>query len=201
MIFERWAEWFPQLLEGLGVSLLLTLCVVLVGFPLGLVFGLLSTHKNRVIRTIFIVFIDYGLPSGGITLTGFTTMVIAHGLNQAAYSSEVFRAGILHVGAGQREAFASLGITPRKGFFHIVLPQAFRAIIGPLMSLLIMAFQSSSLAYAIGVGELTSKAFSIGAMTFQYFNVLALAGVIYAVICVTSSRIASNVEERLKVTT
>ena len=128
-------------------------------------------------------------------------MVIAHGLNQAAYSSEVFRAGILHVGAGQREAFASLGITPRKGFFHIVLPQAFRAIIGPLMSLLIMAFQSSSLAYAIGVGELTSKAFSIGAMTFQYFNVLALAGVIYAVICVTSSRIASNVEERLKVTT
>ena len=58
MIFERWAEWFPQLLEGLGVSLLLTLCVVLVGFPLGLVFGLLSTHKNRVIRTIFIVFIE-----------------------------------------------------------------------------------------------------------------------------------------------
>ncbi|MGO1434513.1 MAG: amino acid ABC transporter permease [Canibacter sp.] len=216
MIFERWAEWFPQLLEGLGVSLLLTLFVALVGFPLGLVFGLLSTHKNRVIRTIFIIFIEilrgipllaviyllyYGLPSSGITLTGFTTMVIAHGLNQAAYSSEVFRAGILHVGAGQREAFASLGITPTKGFFHIVLPQAFRAIIGPLMSLLIMAFQSSSLAYAIGVGELTMKAFSIGAMTFQYFNVLALAGVIYAVICVTSSRIASNVEERLKAST
>lgn len=213
MIFERWIEWLPDLLQGLVVSLGLTGCVALVGLPLGLVFGLLSTHRNRAVRMCFIAFIEvfrgipllaviyllyFGLPSAGITLSGFVTMVIAHGLNQAAYSSEVFRAGILHVGAGQREAFASLGITPTKGFFHVVLPQALRAVIGPLMSLLIMAFQSTSLAYAIGVGELTSKAFSIGAMTFQYFDVLALAGVIYAVICISSSRIASNVEERLK---
>jgi polar amino acid transport system permease protein len=213
MIFERWIEWLPALLEGLGVSLALTGCVALVGLPLGLVFGLLSTHQNRLTRTVFIVFIEifrgipllaviyllyFGLPSGGITLTAFVTMVIAHGLNLSAYSSEVFRAGILHVGPGQREAFASLGITHTKGFFHIVLPQAMRAVIGPMMSLLIMVFQSSSLAYTIGVGELTSKAFSIGAMTFQYFDVLALAGIIYAVICIASSRIASNVEERLK---
>lgn len=213
MIFERWIEWLPALIEGLGVSLALTGCVALVGLPLGLVFGLLSTHQNRLVRTVFIVFIEilrgipllaviyllyFGLPSGGITLTAFVTMVIAHGLNLSAYSSEVFRAGILHVGPGQREAFASLGITHIKGFFHVVLPQAMRAVIGPMMSLLIMVFQSSSLAYTIGVGELTSKAFSIGAMTFQYFDVLALAGLIYAVICIALSRIASNVEERLK---
>ncbi|GLB67163.1 amino acid ABC transporter permease [Arthrobacter mangrovi] len=213
MIFDRWIEWLPALLEGLGVSLALTGCVALVGLPLGLVFGLLSTHQNRLMRTVFIVFIEvfrgipllaviyllyFGLPSGGITLTAFVTMVIAHGLNLSAYSSEVFRAGILHVGPGQREAFASLGITQTRGFFHVVLPQAMRAVIGPMMSLLIMVFQSSSLAYTIGVGELTSKAFSIGAMTFQYFDVLALAGIIYAVICIASSRIASNVEERLK---
>jgi polar amino acid transport system permease protein len=213
MIFERWAEWLPALLEGLGVSLALTGCVALVGLPLGLVFSLLSTHRNRLVRTLFIVVIEilrgipllaviyllyFGLPSGGITLTAFVTMVVAHGLNLSAYSSEVFRAGILHVGPGQREAFASLGITRTKGFFHVVLPQAMRAVVGPMMSLLIMVFQSSSLAYTIGVGELTSKAFSIGAMTFQYLDVLVLAGIIYAAICITSSRIASNVEERLK---
>ena len=215
MILEQWIEWLPDLLGGLGVSLALTACVAVVGFPLGLVFGLLgSQQKSRLVRNVFIVIIEvfrgipllaviyllyFGLPSAGITLTGFLTMVIAHGLNQAAYSSEVFRAGILHVGAGQREAFASLGITPLKGFFHVVLPQALRAVLGPLMSLLIMAFQSSSLAYAIGVSELTSRAFSIGAMTFQYFNVLALAGIIYAVIAIACSRIVSNVEEKLKV--
>ena len=213
MIFERWIEWLPDLLQGLGVSLALTGSVALVGLPFGLAFALLSVHRNRVLRTIFIILIEifrgipllaviyllyFGLPSAGITFTAFMTMVIAHGLNLAAYSSEVFRAGILHVGPGQREAFASLGITPTKGFFHVVLPQALRAVVGPLMSLLIMVFQSSSLAYAIGVGELTSKAFSIGAMTFQYFNVLALAGVLYAVISIVSARIASNVEVRLK---
>lgn len=212
MIFERWLEWLPALLQGLGVSLALTASVALVGLPFGLLLSLLSTHKNRVLRTVSIVFIEilrgipllaviyllyFGLPNVGITFTAFMTMVIAHGLNLSAYSSEVFRAGILHVGPGQREASASLGITPTKGFFHIVLPQAMRAVIGPMMSLLIMVFQSSSLAYVIGVGELTSKAFSIGAMTFQYLNVLTLAGVIYAVICITSSRIASNVEAKL----
>lgn len=212
-MFERWLEWLPALLEGLGVSLALTGGVALVGLPCGLALGLLSIHKNKLVRNAFIVFIEifrgipllaviyllyFGLPSAGITFSGFMTMIIAHGLNLAAYSSEVFRAGVLHVGPGQREAAASLGITPVRGFMHVVLPQALRAVIGPLMSLLIMVFQSSSLAYAIGVGELTNRAFSIGAMTFQYFNVLALAGIIYAIICITCSRIASNVEERLK---
>lgn len=214
MIFETWIEWLPDLLAGLGVSLALTGCVALVGFPSGLVLALLTSHRNPVVRAVFIVFVEifrgipllaviyllyYGLPDAGITLSAFVTMVVAHGLNQAAYSSEVFRAGILHVGPGQREAFASLGITQAKGFFHVVLPQALRAVLGPLMSLLIMAFQSSSLAYTIGVGELTSRAFSIGAMTFQYLDVLTLAGLIYAVVAITSSRIVSNVEERLKV--
>jgi polar amino acid transport system permease protein len=212
--FETWIEWLPDLLAGLGVSLALTGCVALVGFPCGLLLALMTSHKNPVVRAIFIVFVEifrgipllaviyllyYGLPDAGITLSAFVTMVVAHGLNQAAYSSEVFRAGILHVGPGQREAFASLGITQTKGFFHVVLPQALRAVLGPLMSLLIMAFQSSSLAYTIGVGELTSRAFSIGAMTFQYLDVLTLAGLIYAVVAITSSRIVSNVEERLKV--
>ncbi|MGO1543582.1 MAG: amino acid ABC transporter permease [Gulosibacter sp.] len=214
MIFERWAEWFPKLMEGLGVSLALTGCVILVGLPFGLLFAVLSVGKFVWIRRIMIAFIEvcrgipllaviylfyFGLPDAGITMTAFATMVLAHGLNLSAYSSEVFRAGILHVPKGQTEAFASLGITPTRGFFHIVLPQALRAVLGPLTSLLIMVFQSSSLAFAIGVGELTSNSFSIGAMTFQYFNVLVLAGIIYAVICIVSSRIVANVEHKLKV--
>lgn len=213
MMFDRWLEWLPQLMGGLGTSLALTGFVAVIGFPLGLALGLLSTAPNRVVRGVFIAFIElfrgipllaliyllyFGLPDAGITLTAFITIVVAHSLNLGAYSSEVFRAGVLHVGAGQREAAASLGITDRKAFFHVVLPQALRAIPGPLMSLLIMVFQSTSLAFAIGVAEMTSQAFSIGSMTFRYFDVLALAGVIYAVICVTSARIVSRVEERLK---
>jgi polar amino acid transport system permease protein len=213
-MFDRWGEWFPQLLDGLGVSLALAGTTALVGLPFGLLLAVLSVSGPKWVRQILVAFIEvcrgipllagiylfyFGLPDAGITMSAFATMVMAHGLNLAAYSSEVFRAGILHVPAGQREAVASLGITPVKGFFHVVLPQALRAVLGPLTSLLIMVFQSTSLAFAIGVGELTSKSFSIGAMTFQYFNVLLLAGVMYAVICIVSSRIVANVERRLKV--
>ncbi|UQN15120.1 amino acid ABC transporter permease [Gulosibacter sp. ACHW.36C] len=214
MIFERWGEWFPQLVEGLGMSLALTGVTAALGLPFGLLFAVISVGGPVWVRRLMVAFIEvcrgipllaviylfyFGLPDAGITLTAFVTMVMAHGLNLAAYSSEVFRAGILHVPKGQTEAVSSLGISPTKGFFHVVLPQALRAVLGPLTSLLIMVFQSTSLAFAIGVGELTSKAFSIGAMTFQYFNVLVLAGVMYAVICIVSSRIVANVEHRLKV--
>lgn len=211
-MFEHWIEWLPQLLNGLGTSLLLTACVALIGFPLGLVLGLLATAPSRLVRALVIAFIEvfrgipllaviyllyFGLPATGVTMAAFTTIVVGHSLNLGAYSSEVFRAGILHVGDGQREAAASLGITGRQAFFHVVLPQAIRAIPGPLMSMLIMVFQSTSLAFAIGVSEMTSTAFSIGSMTFEYLNVLVLAGLIYAVLCIVSARIVARVEERL----
>lgn len=214
MIFEKWIEWLPELLSGLGISLSLTALIAVIGFPLGLLLGLLAATPNRVMRVLFIAFIEvfrgipllaviyivyFGFPEMGLTLSSFATIVVAQSLNIGAYSSEVFRAGLLHVGAGQREAAASLGLTSVRTFFHIILPQAMRAVPGPLISLMIMMFQSTSLAFAIGVGEMTSRAFSIGSMTFQYFDVLLLAGVVYAVLCITTSRVASGVEEKLKV--
>jgi len=213
MIFANWIEWFPTLLSGLGISLSLTGFIAVIGFPLGLVLGLCATAHNRLTRYFFISFIEifrgipllaviyivyFGFPDMGITLSSFATIVVAQSLNIGAYSSEVFRAGILHVGSGQREAAASLGITSVKAFFYIILPQAMKAVPGPLISLMIMMFQSTSLAFSIGVGEMTSKAFSIGSITFEYLEVLVFAGLIYAVLCVTTSRIASNVEENLK---
>lgn len=213
MIFENWFEWFPTLLSGLGVSLTLTALIAVIGFPLGLLLGLLATAPNVLVRYLFIGFIEifrgipllaviyivyFGLPDLGMTLSSFATIVVAQSLNIGAYSSEVFRAGILHVGAGQREAALSLGITPVKIFFTIILPQAMRAVPGPLISLMIMMFQSTSLAFSIGVSEMTSRAFSIGSVTFEYLDVLVFAGLIYAVLCVTTSRIASRVEESMK---
>lgn len=211
---EDWAQWMPSLIDGLGVSLILTLVVALIGFPLGLILALLSLARWKPVRTLTIAFIElfrgipllvliyfvyFGMPDGGITLTAFATITVSHSLNLGAYSSEVFRAGLLHVGAGQREAAASLGITPWHAFSRVVLPQAMRAIPGPLMSFLIMVFQSTSLAFAIGVSELTSRAFSVGSRTFEYMSVLTLAGILYAVICIISSRLVARVEAKLSV--
>lgn len=209
---ERWAEWFPILMQGLGVSLLLTVCVAAIGFTFGLVLAVLSLTPWRLLNFITIAFIElfrgipllvvmyfvyFGFPSIGFVLSAFATVVTAHSLNLGAYSSEVFRAGLLHVGQGQREAAVSVGLTRWHAFLRIILPQALKAVPGPLMSLLIMVFQSTSLAFAIGVAEMTSRAYSIGSRTFEYMPVLVLAGLIYAVICITSSRIVSRFEERL----
>lgn len=214
IILENWAEWLPSLLEGLRVSLLLTAVVAFIGFPFGLILALLSLVRWKPARFLTIAFIElfrgvpllvviyfiyFGFPDAGLTLPAFATIVVSHSLNLAAYSSEVFRAGLLHVGTGQREAAASLGITPWHAFSRVVLPQAIRAIPGPLMSFLIMVFQSTSLAFAIGVSEMTSRAFSIGSRTFDYMSVLTLAGILYAVICIFSSRMVARVEAKLSV--
>ncbi|GAA1210578.1 amino acid ABC transporter permease [Prauserella alba] len=208
-----WAEWLPSLLQGLGTSLLLTLCVAGIGFPLGLGLALLSIAPARIVRILSIAFIEifrgipllvviffayFGFPDIELVISAFATIVVAHSLNLGAYSSEVFRAGILHVGPGQREAARSLGLTPWHAFSRVVLPQALRAVPGPLMSFLIMVFQSTSLAFAIGVGEMTSQAFSIGSMTFDYLSVLVLAGIIYAIICVVSARIVARFEAKMR---
>ena len=209
---DKWIEWLPILLQGLGTSVLLTLCVAGIGFPLGLVLCLLSIAPVRLVRILSIAVIEilrgipllvviffayFGFPDFDLVLSAFATIVVAHSLNLGAYSSEVFRAGILHVGAGQREAAMSLGLTSWHVFSRVVLPQALRAVPGPLMSFLIMVFQSTSLAFAIGVGELTSQAFSIGSKTFDYLSVLVLAGLIYAVVCIASSRIVAGFEAKM----
>lgn len=212
-VLADWIEWFPSLMQGLLTSLALTACVAALGFPLGLVLALLSIAPLRAVRLVSIAFIEvfrgvpllvviyfvyFGFPNVGITLTAFATIIVAHSLNLGAYSSEVFRAGFLHVGPGQREAATSLGLSRWHAFSRVVLPQALRAVPGPLMSFLIMVFQSTSLAFAIGVSEMTSRAFSIGSMTFDYFSVLLLAGIVYAVLCITSSRIVARFEARMQ---
>lgn len=212
---ERWIEWLPALLSGLQVSLVLTFFVALLGFPLGLLLGVLNLVKSKLVRTLTIAFVEvfrgvpllvvvyfvyFGFPDFGIMISDYTTIVLAFSVNLAAYSSEVFRAGLLHVGTSQREAAQALGMTRWHAFLYVILPQALRAIPGPLMSWLILVFQYTSLGFAIGISELTGRAFSIGTRTFQFFDVLLLAGVMYAVICIISSQIVSRVEKKLSTT-
>lgn len=211
--FTRWGEWLPALMEGLGMSAQLTLVVALLGLPLGLVLGVAATAKNRLLSLatitvveifrgvpllVVIYFVYFGFPSIGWTTSDFVAVVIAMTVNLAAYSSEVFRAGLLHVPSGQVEAARSLGLTGANVFFRVVLPQAMKAIPGPLMSQLILLFQATSLAFAIGVAELTNKAFEIGSLTFDYLSVLVLAGAVYAVFSIATSLLVGRIERKAR---
>ena len=124
----------------------------------------------------------YGLPKFGISFESLTAACIGLTWNAAAYSSEMFRAGLQSVPRGQIEASQALGL---HRVAHL-LPGAscrrecVRRSPG-LMGLAIQMFQGTSLAYGIAVPELMKTSYAIGSRTFNYLEVFILAGLVYAV--------------------
>jgi len=206
------ADYFPQLGQGLLVSLQLTVISVVAGYAIGLAFALGVASRNPWLRWPALVLVEvgrsipalvvlyivyYGLPSIGILLDSFPAAAAGLTFTVAAYSSEMFRAGIRSVPKGQTEAALALGLSRRSVFGRVVLPQGLRSAIPPLMGLAIQSFQGTSLAYSISVNELMSQAYQISAVTFQYLGVYAITGLIYVVIAVPSTWASVYVEHRL----
>lgn len=190
-----WSELIPQLLPGLWVTLQLTVAALAIGFPLGVCLAVGSSTRGLRWPVIALVEIGrgapglillyvvyYGLPQLHVTLSSFPSAVLAIGLTTAAYSCEVFRAGIRAVGHGQREASQALGLNAFNEFRLVVLPQAIKIVVPPLIGMTIIVYQGTSLAYAVSVPELLSRAYNIGTITFEFLSPLSLAGAMYAVI-------------------
>ncbi|GGV37564.1 amino acid ABC transporter permease [Paenarthrobacter nicotinovorans] len=210
--FNDWADYFPDLLGGLGVSLQLTLVTLLIGLPAGLLLALGAGSRNKVLRMITITVIEigrgtpalvvlqlfyFGLPSAGMTLTSFVAASLALAFTTAAYTSEILRGGLQAVPGGEVEAAHALGMARRDILRFVVIPQGVRIAIPPLMGFAIMVFQATSLAYTIAMPELMSQAYSIGSITFRYLSILTLAGLMYALITIPASSLSNFVEHRL----
>jgi polar amino acid transport system permease protein len=210
-MWEQWILWLPDLLAGLKVSLAVTGLSVLFGFPLGLVlaFGMVSQSKilryltiglveiGRGIPLLVVLYVVYfGFPSTGLVLSSFSAAVVGISLNTGAYTSEIFRAGLLSVPRGHMEAAQSLGLNWQDEARYIVLPQAIRSVIPPLMSYVVIVFQATSLGYAIALSELLNSAYRIGSVTFQFLSVFLLAGLLYAAISILVSRLVDTVHAR-----
>jgi polar amino acid transport system permease protein len=131
--------------------------------------------------------VGFGIPFGpqffhldtNSTITRFTAAVLALGLNEAAYMSEIVRAGILSVDEGQTEAAASLGMRRAKIMRRIVLPQAMRVIIPPTGNETISMLKTSSLASVIGVVELTDASESAIHLYFKAIPFYVVASLWY----------------------
>ena len=211
-MFEQWISWLPGLLSGLQTSLAVTGLSLFLGLPLGLLFafGMLSSSKlisrvsivivelGRGVPLLVVLYVVYfGLPDAGLVLESFAAAVAGIAFNTGAYTSEIFRAGLLSVPRGHIEAAQSLGLNWADEARYIVLPQAFRAIIPPLMSYSVIVFQATSLGYAIALPELLNSAYQIGSVTFEFLSVFALAGLIYAVLSILVSRLVDRVHTRV----
>jgi polar amino acid transport system permease protein len=126
-----------------------------------------------------LVFLYDALPSVGIRLDSFTTAVIGFALNEAAFSAEIIRGGILSVNRNQGIAAAALGMGPLLTMRRIILPQAMRAILPAMANDSIAVLKGTSIASVIFVNELTFRSQQVVGQNFKFFTVFAAAGVIY----------------------
>ena len=199
-IFQQWPDFFPKLLPGLWVTLKLTFASLGVGIPCGLALAVAGSTKRRLARWPIVVFVElgrglpalvllylvyFGLPKAGLTLTAFVSATVALGAATAAYTSEIFRAGLEAVPAGQREAARAVGLSRWQELRLVVLPLAVRSVIPPLIGFGVLLYQGTSLAFVITVPELLSRAYQEATITFQFMSALVLVGVMYAAISLT----------------
>lgn len=203
------------ILEGLGITLFLCLCTIVLGSIFGVVQGTLRTSKIRLLgylswiyvyvvrgtpllMQLFLVY--YGLPIIlGYSIPAFTTALIGLTLYATAYLGEIVKAGLQSVDIGQKEAAKALGMNRIHEFVYIVFPQALKLIVPNAVGYFIALVKDSSLVSAIGFIELTRSSKLVIARTFQPFTIYITVALLYFIVCYGMSKISKKVEERLDV--
>jgi glutamine transport system permease protein len=144
-----------------------------------------------------ILFIYFGLPAAlPIRLTPITAGVLALGLHVGAYVSEVFRAGIQSVDSGQIEASRSIGLSHWLTMRKVVLPQATRRMVPPMINQYIMGVKDTSLLAVIGVAELTQEGQTIYAVNYRAFEILSAVALLYLAVTYVLYRMSRLIEQR-----
>lgn len=167
------ADSLPALLWGLVVTLQIGVTSILVGLAGGLFLAVARLYAPNVFKLLIRVYIDifrsipllvllivvyYALPFVGIRLSPFLSAVTALSLVSAAYTAEIFRAGIEAIPHGQFEASAALGLSNRHTMIDVILPQAIRIVIPPLTNNCINVMKDTALASVVAMPDLLKQA-------------------------------------------
>lgn len=216
-----WRFFFNSvILEGAQRTLIVAIAAQALGVVLGLVSALMRMSKNPLLNVPanFYVWFFRGTPLllqllfwyNGVPqlfdnpdltrqLTSFRVAIFALAVNEGAYMTEIVRAGIESVEAGQMDAAKSLGMTYAMAMRRIVLPQALRVVVPPTGNEFIAMLKNSSLAYAIGLVELLSASRAIYSVNFKVLELLAVASIWYLVMTTAFSLVQAELEARLAV--
>lgn len=227
MNFTFLAKYWPFYVSGAKNTILLALFAVVIGIAIGLVIALMKLSKHRwlsYIATAYIEFIRgtpllvqlfiiyYGLQSVGlrfpdvawlsklmgISTSDFMAGVITLGINSGAYVGEIFRAGIQAVDKGQTEASRSLGMSHFMTMRYIIIPQAIRNILPALGNEFVVVIKESSIVSIIGIADLMYRADTVRGNTYQPFEPLIVAAVIYFLMTFPLSKLLAYIERRMR---
>jgi len=221
MNFELMAEAFPQLLEGVPLTLRLVLLSLAIGFVIAVAVALARLSKDPVVPRIAyayvyvfrgtpllvqIFLIYYGLGqfefvrdslAWVVLREPFWCAIIALALNTGAYTSEIIRGGIQSVPWGQIEAGRACGMSQTLLFRRIVFPVAFRQALPAYGNEIILMVKSTSLASTITILEVTGIAKKLISATWMPIEIFLVAGAIYLTINFLVTRAVAVLERRL----
>ena len=202
----------PELLNGLGVTIYVTIVATAMGLLGGLIIGVISAMRLRVFSAIangyIIVFrntpflvqlylIYFALPEFGNVLTAQVSGILGLGLFISAYMAEVYRAGIDSIPAAQWEACTAINLSKFHTWTRIVLPQAIPPIIPMLGNYANLAFKLSAYVAVIGTVELLGTAMRIGEKTYRYIEPFTLVGLLYLAISIAATVLIKQLEKRI----
>lgn len=213
----------PGLMGGLWITFKVLFLAIIGGLTLGTILALMRLSGIRILavpaklyvnffRSVplllvllwfyFAVPMVYNLVTGTyLTLdTAFTSCVVAFMVFEAAYFSEIVRAGIQSIGKGQVNAAKALGMTYGQTMRFIILPQAFRKMFPLLLQQSIILFQDTTLVFAIGLVDLFRASYVRGDLMGLLTPYILLAGAFYFVVSLTASTAVNHLRKRFRMT-
>jgi glutamate/aspartate transport system permease protein len=211
----------PTLWRGMIVTLQVTLTAVVVGIAWGTLLAIARLSSIRVLSTLAAAYVNLfrSIPLVMVILwfylivpqvlraifgeaiqdIRFASALVAFSLFEAAYYSEIIRAGIQSVPKGQMSAAYALGLNYRQTMRLVILPQAFRNMVPLLLTQAIILFQDTSLVYVIGLADFFGAAYKVGDRDGRLVELLLFAGAVYFVLCYAASALVRQLQKRIAV--
>jgi polar amino acid transport system permease protein len=200
------------LMEGLWVTIQLTLTANAIGLVFGFVVALLVLSKVALIRLPAVAFVEFFRCTPAIVqivwffycvpmlfnlyLGSMTMGILALGLNLAAFNGEAYRAAIQAVPREHRDAAVALGLSPFQSTLHIILPSALRMAVPVLLTNGIVIFQQSALVAIVAVPDLMYEAKSLATQTYRPIETFTLVALIYFAVSFPVSQVVGWLERR-----
>lgn len=223
-VLNIFIKYYPQLLTGVGNTVLIALTSTVAGLALGLLTGVVRTapmSKNPILRALhkllnaiiaiyveifrgtpmmvqsMVIYWGYAFATGGDTLPLIPSGILIVSINTGAYMAEIVRGGIISIDRGQFEGAMSIGMTHAQTMFKVIIPQVMRNILPSVSNEFVINIKDTSVLNVIGVTELYYFAGIIKRQNFQTFQTYLVICILYFILTFTVTRLLRWVERKL----
>ena len=218
------AKYYPQLLSGVGNTMLIALTGTVAGLAIGRLTGIVRTAPfsrngfvrvlHKILNAVIAVYVEifrgtpmmvqamviywgYAFASGGSTLPLIPSGILIVSVNTGAYMAEIVRGGIISIDKGQFEGAMSIGMTHSQTMFKVIIPQVMRNILPSVSNEFVINIKDTSVLNVIGVTELYYFAGIIKRQNFQTFQTYFVICILYFILTFTITRLLRWVERKL----